>query len=131
MSKAVLVFEFDAEQSAEIGQALLGKVLSNGVSGAIDSVKALAKAPIDEVSPAPLKAEVSEKPKKVAKATAPAPAVENWTLESVRELLQDLREKHDGFSLSPLFAKFGAVKLSGIDSADYPALIAEAKSLCK
>jgi hypothetical protein len=131
MSKAVLVFEFSAEQSAEIGQILLGKVLTNGVSGAIDAVKALAQ-PAPEVPDHPaVKLNTPEKPKKAPKASIPSTTQDSMNLEEIRERLQEYRTKNADLSLAPIFAKFGAAKLSDINSLDYAALLAEVESQAK
>ncbi|WMJ86737.1 rRNA biogenesis protein rrp5 [Anaerocolumna sp. MB42-C2] len=61
--------------------------------------------------------------------TETKPAKKKITLEQVREVLAE--KSHDGFTaeIRALLEKYGADKLSKIDSAHYAALLADAEAL--
>lgn len=70
----------------------------------------------------------TETPKKEAKKTEPE-APKPLTLEEVRAKLADKSRLGYTADIKVLLIKHGAEKLSGIDPAEYPALMAEAEVL--
>ena len=63
------------------------------------------------------------------KADAPAPKEKPITLEAVRAVLAEKSRTGHTAEVRNLLEKHGATKLSEIDPAEYPALLAEAKVL--
>ena len=61
--------------------------------------------------------------------TAAAPAKPVLTLEQVRAILADKSRKGHTAEIRSLLQKYGAAKLSGIDPANYKALVADAEVL--
>lgn len=57
------------------------------------------------------------------------PAEPRLTLEQVRAVLADKSRKGHTSEIRALLQKYGAAKLSGIDPADYKALLADAEVL--
>ena len=65
-----------------------------------------------------------------AEKEAPAPAKEpELKLEDVRAVLADMSRKGHTAEIRALLQKYGAAKLSGVDPADYGALLKEAEVL--
>ena len=60
---------------------------------------------------------------------AVAPAEPQLTLEQVRAVLADKSRKGYTAEIRALLQKYGAAKLSGIDPANYKALLADAEGL--
>ena len=60
---------------------------------------------------------------------AAVPAEPRLTLQQVRAVLADKSRKGHTAEIRALLQKYGAVKLSGIDPANYKALVAEAEVL--
>ena len=60
---------------------------------------------------------------------AAAPAEPVPTLEQVRTVLADKSRKGHTAEISDLLQKYGATKLSGVDPANYKALLADAEVL--
>ena len=60
---------------------------------------------------------------------AAAPAEPQLTLEQVRAALADKSRKGHTAEIRALLQKYGAAKLSGIDPANYKALLADAEGL--
>lgn len=60
---------------------------------------------------------------------AEAPTQQKVTLETVRAVLADKSRKGFTAQIRTLLQKYGAAKLSQIDPANYPALLAEAEVL--
>ncbi len=60
---------------------------------------------------------------------AAAPAEPQLTLEQVRAVLADKSRKGHTAEIRALLQKYGASKLSGIDPANYKALLADAEGL--
>ena len=60
---------------------------------------------------------------------AAAPAEPQLTLEQVRAVLADKSRKGHTAEIRALLQKYGAAKLSGIDPANYKALLADAEGL--
>ena len=60
---------------------------------------------------------------------AAAPAAPQLTLEQVRAVLADKSRMGFTAEIRSLLQKYGAVKLSGIDPANYKALVADAEVL--
>ena len=58
-----------------------------------------------------------------------APAEPQLTLEQVRAVLADKSRKGHTAEIRTLLQKYGAAKLSGIDPANYTALVADAEVL--
>lgn len=100
-----------------------------------DSLQAVADA-MAQTEPADVPEEKPKKPggKKVAKETAeaspsPAPEEKPLTLEEVRMVLAEKSRAGHTAEVRALLVKHGAEKLSDIDPARYPALLADAEVL--
>ena len=81
-----------------------------------------AEAPAENVGRTPRKAEPEAAP-------APVPEEKQLTLEEVRAVLADKSRAGHTAEIRTLLQKHGADKLSEIDPARYPALLAEAEVL--
>lgn len=93
-----------------------------------DSVQAVADAMMQGDAPAPVQDTASEAPKEHPETAAEEPA-KQIALEEVRAVLAEKSRSGHTTAIKSLLQKHGADKLSEIDPAEYPALLAEVEVL--
>lgn len=73
--------------------------------------------------------ELSEQVSQVPEATQVMPEAPTVTLEEVRAVLAEKSHEGKGTEIKALIEKYGAQKLSGVDSAQFGALLADGEAL--
>lgn len=92
-----------------------------------DSVQAVADAMMQSDAPAPVTETTEDAPKEHTEAAAEP--VKKIALEEVRAVLAEKSRSGHTAAIKTLLQKHGADKLSEIDPAEYPALLAEVEAL--